>query len=559
MATISTSGISAGQIIRSEHLLRVINALNGVTPIDIIITGSLSVSGSTSFTGSTYLKGLPNASRANVITYDPTTGQLSYLDSASLGVTMSVSQPGGSNTQIQYNSGSVLAANSSFTFNYLSSSLQQGNNVIANGTFAHSQGNQTTASGQYSHAEGATTQAKGLGSHAEGVSTIASGSYSHAEGSGNIAQGIAAHAEGENTQAIGNYSHTEGQRTVSLGDYQHVQGQFNISSSAQSAFIIGNGTSNSNRSNLVFASGSTFQVTGSLNVSGSITGSLFGTASWAANELVTSSYIDSYIGSRIVPSSAASNGFVIEKSVNGNIGFIAKNNDTSGNGAISSFGVGPSGSWYSNGASFMYFNNGYYITSLRNTAGIYSSANFNMLLINSKDFSVQTGNDITTFTTKFKVSGSGNVYIPSGNLEITGSLIITGSQVTNGYSNVGTSMVIGSTTQGQILGNSALLLYRGQSNTAFTLGNPGIGQTNDIIIDNTLGSYISSSGFLSLNTPTGSLTLNGSGSVIINDILALTPRSTTPNIPANGMVIVSGSGVDQHIYCYLNSTWKQLD
>ena len=123
MATISTSGISPGLIIRSEHLLRVINALNGVNPVDIIITGSLSVSGSTSLSGSTYLKGIPNTSRANVITYDPTTGQLSYLNSASLGVTMSVSIPGGTNTQIQYNSGSVLAATSSFTFNYTLQSL----------------------------------------------------------------------------------------------------------------------------------------------------------------------------------------------------------------------------------------------------------------------------------------------------------------------------------------------------------------------------------------------------------------------------------------------------
>jgi hypothetical protein len=47
-------------------------------------------------------------------------------------------------------------------------------------------------------------------------------------------------------------------------------GQFNQTSSAQSAFIIGNGTSNANRSNLVFASGSKVQVTGSVELSGSI-------------------------------------------------------------------------------------------------------------------------------------------------------------------------------------------------------------------------------------------------------------------------------------------------
>jgi len=663
MATISTSGISAGQIIRSEHLLRVINALNGVTPIDIIITGSLSVTGSTSLSGSTYLKGIPNTSRANVITYDPTTGQLSYLDSASLGVTMSISQPGGSNTQIQYNSGSVLAGTGSFTFNYNLQSLQNGLNVSASNTYAHAQGNATTASGQYSHAEGATTNAKGLGSHAEGTGTIASGSYSHAEGAGTLAladhshaegnntratqlgahaegertlasnyyahaegyyttaSGIYTHTEGYNTIASGSYSHAEGESTLALGggshaegynttssgayshaegrdtiaaggnshaegsntitygnfshaegvgtitsgSYQHVQGAFNISSSAQKAFIIGNGYSDAFRSNLVFASGSTFQVTGSLQVLGSITGSLFGTSSWALNELVSSSLIDSYIGTRIFPSNTSSNGFAINRNVNGAVGLTIKNSDTSGNGAYSAVSLTPSGSWYDTGSAFIYFNGGYYVSSLRNTGGIFSSVNTNILLTSNKDFSVQTGNDISTLSTKFRVSGIGNVYIPAGNLEITGSsiitgsLIITGSQFTTGNSSIGTTMVIGSTTQGQILGNSALLLYRGQSNTAFTLGNPGIGQTNDIIIDNTLGSFISSSGFLSLNTPTGSLTLNGSGSVTINDILVLTPRTTTPTLPTAGMTIVSGSGVDQHIYCYLNSTWKQLD
>ena len=48
------------------------------------------------------------------------------------------------------------------------------------------------------------------------------------------------------------------------------------------------------------------------------------------------------------------------------------------------------------------------------------------------------------------------------------------------------------------------------------------------------------------------------GSLLLNDILVIAPRNTTPT-PAAGMVIVSGSGADEHIYCYLNSTWKQLD
>jgi hypothetical protein len=56
---------------------------------------------------------------------------------------------------------------------------------------------------------------------------------------------------------------------------------FNRTSSVEGAFILGNGTSDANRSNLIFAAGNTVQITGSLDVSGSITGSLQGTASYA--------------------------------------------------------------------------------------------------------------------------------------------------------------------------------------------------------------------------------------------------------------------------------------
>jgi hypothetical protein len=45
------------------------------------------------------------------------------------------------------------------------------------------------------------------------------------------------------------YSHAEGQGTITAADYQHAQGQYNISSSAESAFIIGNGVNSANRSN----------------------------------------------------------------------------------------------------------------------------------------------------------------------------------------------------------------------------------------------------------------------------------------------------------------------
>lgn len=46
MSTISTSGIAPNSIIRSEHLLRIINALSNKENTDILISGSLSVTGS---------------------------------------------------------------------------------------------------------------------------------------------------------------------------------------------------------------------------------------------------------------------------------------------------------------------------------------------------------------------------------------------------------------------------------------------------------------------------------------------------------------------------------
>ena len=146
-----------------------------------------------------------------------------------------------------------------------------GLNTIASGQYSNAEGGLSQALGTFAHAEGQGTIALGTTSHAEGIQTIASGSGAHVEGSNTIARGNGSHAEGYETLAIGLSSHAEGYGTIAEGDFQHTTGQFNISSSAQSAFIIGNGTDDGNRSNLLFAAGSQVQITGSLNVSGSIT------------------------------------------------------------------------------------------------------------------------------------------------------------------------------------------------------------------------------------------------------------------------------------------------
>jgi hypothetical protein len=157
------------------------------------------------------------------------------------------------------------------------------NEFIARNGFISQKNSQIT--GSLSQGEGT---ALGIFSHAEGYNTVTLEEHSHAEGFETTASGVASHAEGYNTVTLGGGSHAEGLGTVALGPYQHVQGQYNISSSAQSAFIHGNGTSDAARSNLIFASGSEVQITGSLNVTQGITGSLFGTASNATNALTAS-------------------------------------------------------------------------------------------------------------------------------------------------------------------------------------------------------------------------------------------------------------------------------
>jgi hypothetical protein len=158
----------------------------------------------------------------------------------------------------------------------------EGQSTLASGGSSHSEGNRTRALGVGSHSEGSGTTASGQYSHSEGVATLASGDYSHAEGgwatgpfpiviiSGGTAIGLGSHAEGRETITYGNGSHSEGYGTISNGLYQHVQGQFNLTASTQSAFIIGNGTSNLSRSNLVLAASNTFNIYGDLNVSGTI-------------------------------------------------------------------------------------------------------------------------------------------------------------------------------------------------------------------------------------------------------------------------------------------------
>ena len=116
--------------------------------------------------------------------------------------------------------------------------------------YTHTEGYSTYALNQASHAEGYDTEATGHYSHAEGQYTKATSSSAHAEGYWSEAKGQASHAEGSNTKASGLYSHAEGKYTIASGEAQHAQGKYNIEDTENKhAFIIGNGSSNSERSN----------------------------------------------------------------------------------------------------------------------------------------------------------------------------------------------------------------------------------------------------------------------------------------------------------------------
>lgn len=104
--------------------------------------------------------------------------------------------------------------------------------------------------------EGCKNIASGDYSHAEGLNNTASGYYSHAEGYKNIASGDDSHAEGSNNTASGLYSHAEGNYTEASGYSTHVQGKYNIIQQVNGpnyygkyCHIVGNGTSDTARSN----------------------------------------------------------------------------------------------------------------------------------------------------------------------------------------------------------------------------------------------------------------------------------------------------------------------
>ena len=145
--------------IESWHVSQSVDALTGAEAYDLIISGSLTL------TGSLAINGLTNPSLTDVLTIDTTTGQIYYTSSAAIApvnnyftssvtnnytsstvnnnfatstitnnyTSSTVNNPGGLDTEIQYNSGSAFGASFSFRYDYTIESLAQGDNVVTVG------------------------------------------------------------------------------------------------------------------------------------------------------------------------------------------------------------------------------------------------------------------------------------------------------------------------------------------------------------------------------------------------------------------------------------------
>lgn len=197
-----------------------------------------------------------------VSVYIPT-GSIGYTVSNNWAFVFESAPPDGSIISVRYHTASTMTK--AFTFGSRKPnttvggmSYAEGHNVTASGLCTHAEGYATVASGGYSHAEGYESEADGMYSHAEGYRTTASGVDAHSEGRNTVASGSHSHAGGYDSIASGLYSFVHGLGLKAVKPFQAVFGQYNeedpgTSGTPRYLLIIGNGTSDSNRSNALTA------------------------------------------------------------------------------------------------------------------------------------------------------------------------------------------------------------------------------------------------------------------------------------------------------------------
>lgn len=131
-------------------------------------------------------------------------------------------------------------------------SVVEGYNNEASGYMSHAEGGECSSTNSYAHSEGGGCTASHLYAHAEGCNTTASERAAHSEGWGTIASGAQSHAEGFNSEARAGYAHAQNLGTIAASEAQTALGRYNVADANNTyAVIVGNGTSNSSRSNVL--------------------------------------------------------------------------------------------------------------------------------------------------------------------------------------------------------------------------------------------------------------------------------------------------------------------
>jgi len=137
-------------------------------------------------------------------------------------------------------------------------SIALGYNTTASNTYSIAIGASSTASSLYAVAIGRSTKAQGQHSTAIGYATTASGNYATTLGSNTTASGVTSTAMGEFTTASANFSMAMGRYTTAQSYMSVVMGRYNVLSGSGTdwvaddpLFIIGNGSTDLNRSNAV--------------------------------------------------------------------------------------------------------------------------------------------------------------------------------------------------------------------------------------------------------------------------------------------------------------------
>ena len=103
----------------------------------------------------------------------------------------------------------------------------------------------------YTMGKRATNTESDIGNYSmvEGIDNTASGVASHSEGRGNTVSGHYAHVEGRNNTVTASYAHAGGIGNTANGQAQTVIGKYSSSHNSTDLLVVGNGTSDTNRSN----------------------------------------------------------------------------------------------------------------------------------------------------------------------------------------------------------------------------------------------------------------------------------------------------------------------